>query len=515
MGTKTEETVQDFPIDSLPDDIKNFVQEISTEYQTPPEMVFQACLTAISYSTRNVWSIRTAQRYVEPLQLWTMTLAEPGERKGVMSKAFEPIRHAEVKAMEKYFDDVDFYKTITLPRIKQITKSIEKIFSDDSLSEEEKLRLSKNLREKMRDLQEPIKPTYVATDTTVEGLAKELQRNHESIAIADTEATILKTLGGIYNSKGQTNLGFINKTYMCEHHAVSRSTGDTVLLNLPFTAIGLFIQPETVDKLWNTDFIGTGFFQRFLFSVPKTKIGYRNTDPPAAEDATIERWNKKLTYLLDSSLAIREASTFTSMSDLNQLNFSDEAYQRYREFVAEFEVRFRPESGDLTGTLAGWASKLPGTLARIAANLALFDDQRETVSLKYLECALTLAEYYITHAKRVFGVMSGTTTVGRQNDMQQEQIIKWIIEHAPRIDDTIKPFTVREIAQVVRHWKGPFKIPYARCRELVETTIEGLVSESNNRWITSIEQGKGPGRPTCKYSVDLNLYNESMQGEDE
>ena len=77
-----------FPMNSLPDVLKDYITEISRNIQVYPEMCILPALSVLSMCVQGKAEIRNpGGGNTETLNLYTLTIAEPGERKSGVFKA--------------------------------------------------------------------------------------------------------------------------------------------------------------------------------------------------------------------------------------------------------------------------------------------------------------------------------------------------------------------------------------------------------------------------------------------
>src|SRR5262249_53202905 len=105
---------------------------------------------------------------------------------------------------------------------------------------------------------------------------------------------------------------------------------------------------------------GRGLFDRFMYSIPPSRVGYREILPKPANPETRCLYRSRLDAL---------ANTLDALSDPAELTLSQEASDELHRWRALLETRRRTE-GDL-GHRKGWASKLDGLTVRLAGLLHL------------------------------------------------------------------------------------------------------------------------------------------------
>ena len=91
-----------FPVDSLPKPIADMVKAVAEATQTDPAMAGTSALSALSACTGGHAEIEIRQGWQEPLNIYTATIADPGERKSAVQLSMvRPIHDVERAARRK------------------------------------------------------------------------------------------------------------------------------------------------------------------------------------------------------------------------------------------------------------------------------------------------------------------------------------------------------------------------------------------------------------------------------
>lgn len=70
-----------FPVDTLPDVIRNYVSAVAEHSQTAPDMAAVIRLDVLATCLQGKYKIEGTPGYCEPLSLYTVVIAAPGEQK--------------------------------------------------------------------------------------------------------------------------------------------------------------------------------------------------------------------------------------------------------------------------------------------------------------------------------------------------------------------------------------------------------------------------------------------------
>ena len=175
-------------------------------------------------------------------------------------------------------------------------------------------------------------------------------------------------LAGRYSDKANFDVWLHG--YSEEELRIDRKGSGTVFVPRASINAVLTTQPEVIEKLSSIEGArGRGLLGRFLYSMPKSNVGYRpykNTpiDPIAREDYRA---------LVRAVLSIPDPlkGELREPADPYMLHVEGEALEIYRKLHDQIEEEMR-EGGPLAG-IADFANKLPGSAARLAGILHVAD----------------------------------------------------------------------------------------------------------------------------------------------
>jgi hypothetical protein len=182
--------------------------------------------------------------------------------------------------------------------------------------------------------------------------------------------------------------------------------------------VALAVQPVILQNMaQKRAFKGNGMLERFLYLIPKSKLGYRTHETTPLGFQAEQSYHSAVLRLLALGRH-GEASVETQAQALTLSPFAMDNWQAFRKRI-EYELR---PCGKLAGC-SGWGGKIAGLTLRLAGLLHLaehFDDSTE-ISGGTMGDAIALAETLIEHAVYAFGLMGSdeTTHIARQ-------IFEWI-----------------------------------------------------------------------------------------
>lgn len=473
-----------FPSDFLPEKLSVYSRQIEESLQVTNEMVSPILLSAASMCSQGEYWIIPKSDWKEPLNLYTMVVSRPSERKSpVLKEIFTPIYDYVDRINKERQSDIMEYqikKNILSRQIENALKSIgrkkptptkqtkptkdtlETITADQIV----------DMQKELADLEEnAVKPvTLLADDVTTEALVKLMNENNERIAVASAEGGIFGMLAGRYST--HPNIDIFLKGYSGEPYTSHRVSGRVERLKEPLINLTLMVQPVILEEaLNNKEFMERGLMARFLYSVPGTKVGKRRYNTVPIDEKVRKDFHK----LIDDLLNLRE------WDHPKYIYVSDEASALGEAFYNEIETELFSKYEDMSE----WIGKLYGQTMRIAGVIHVVEHLGESHNIKVdadtMRRAIEIGRYYLSHAKYVF-LQSG------MYDPPEVKNAKYILL---RIDSTGKvQISKRDVHRLCMDKAGFEKSDS-------ENFISGL-EELRRRGYIKIERITSPtgGRPT-------------------
>ena len=386
-----------FPVEHLPDGIREMVEEIAESLQVSPDMPASAVLGILSVCLQGKFLVRIKPDWEENVNLYILVIARPSERKS-------PVLQNLVYPLYLYTKEQNIIRGPEIQEYRTKKKILEGAIENLTTRAAKKGDVEyTEIAEKQREL-DSLKPVYpvrlTADDVTTEKLVSLMMENKEVMAIISAEGGIFNMLAGRYNDK--VNIDLILKAYTGESLLVDRVGRPPEQLNSPHLTICTMIQPSILrEVLGNREFQDRGFTARFLYSYPRSMVGKgRRFETTPIQNDTREIYEALLYALLKIPLEPQPRA----------VSLSREAYLLLSDWFAWVEDRMNE---DFYG-LEAWAGKLVGTTARIAALLHCCTCQEQSaeqpVSGKTMQDAIEIAKYFVSHAIYVFEESGETDT---------------------------------------------------------------------------------------------------------
>lgn len=356
-----------FPTESLPAPVASFVEALAESTQTPDEMAAVLSLGVLAVAFQSRFEVEITSDWREPLCLYPVAIAPPGERKsGVISALTTPIY--EYEAMRRDLEAVDIAKNKQERRmLERALESAEKAATKPPAAKKAGAKEGFTIqwdtavggespaKQKALEIAEQLvtfedKHPYrlLVDDTTPEKLADIMDMRNGCIAIASAEGGIFDSLAGRYDRGA--NFDVYLKGHAGDPIVIDRIGRQSNYIRHPRLTMILTIQPEVLTELMNnTTFRGRGLCGRFLYAVCKSKVGRRNIDAEPIAPEVKSGYRQFVHRIL-------------SGQDTGVIRLSPEARKLYVEYAAYIERKL----GDEWEWMRDWGGKIVGAMLRIA-----------------------------------------------------------------------------------------------------------------------------------------------------
>lgn len=410
--------VAQFPVEALPAWMQQQVTSTAEELQAPVDLPGMLALAALSIVYARTRRVHVRSAWHEHLNLYLVVALPPSTGKSPAFKALigplEQWERQNAEAMQGQIDQIATKRRITEKALK---KAEDRGDVTEALMYADELRLSPEL----------VAPRLVADDATPEALVDLMARHGGSMALVSTEGGLFELIGGRYSDKA--NLDAYLKAWSGDAIRVDRVGRGSTVIGSPTLTIGLTVQPDVIRALSERpEFAGRGLTARFMYSVPASKVGWRNMiDTADISPAIGARYGDRLLRLLEDERRVPCPQN---------MELTPEARDEFMQWRQGLEERRRP-AGDLE-RLAEWTTKLESSVARTAALLALADGC-DDVDLATMRRAITLGLYWMSHARAVWDLWGCDPVVE-----QAKKILAWAASRE------LTEFSVRDVYMGMR-----------------------------------------------------------------
>ena len=399
-------TGRDYPLDALPPLMRDAVSEVRQFIQAPTALAACCALSALSLSAQGLADVRRASGIAGPISLYTLALADSGERKSAVDSVLmqsikqheREVAEAAKPAMTAWKSDHDSWEAKRrgiLDSIKQLAKN-----GDDITPAKYGLQEHDTTEPKP-----PLVPKLLMQDITSAALVYSLGSRWPSSGIVSPEAGAM--LGG--HSMGadelMRTLSLQNSIWSGEPVDISRRSSESFCVRGARMTIGIAIQPATLREFMikKGDLArGTGWLSRMLIAIPPSTQGHRKFKEPPADWPKVAKFNRRLLELLRLPLPLVGESCEL---DLPMLDFDVDAKAYWVKLHDEFETELK-KGGELDDVREA-ASKAGENVARIAALFHILEHgPTGFINDENVERAGCLVAWHLSEAARMTSGMA-------------------------------------------------------------------------------------------------------------
>ena len=403
LGRATE-ALPAFPTEALPSWLRAYVEALAAATQTPADMAATLALAVVATTCQRRTRVCVRPGWVEPTNLYTLVAMPPANRKSAVFAALvKPIDdyEREQRAIaEPIIKGAESESRILENRLKSAEKDASGRGVEATIAQEQ----ARELAAELAAFRVPALPRFIVGDVTPEKLASLICEQGGRMALLDDEGGFFDILAGRYSS-GQPNLECVLKGHAgTSPLRVDRGTRPSEFVESPALTLGLAVQPAVLDGLAATaSFRGRGLLGRFLYAVPLSPVGTRVFDAPAVPAQVDAAYHRHVTALLARPTGLDERGT----SAPDTLHLTPAALAALKTMDGWLEPQLA-EGAEL-GSLADWAGKLLGAVARIAGLVHMAEHGpagiAQPISGPTMDAAVAIGHYYLAHAQAAFGLI--------------------------------------------------------------------------------------------------------------
>ncbi len=386
----------DFPTESLPGPLSGFVECLAESTQTPEEMAGILSLGVLSTAFQSKLVVEITPDWTEPLCLYTVAVAPPGERKSaVISALTKPLYEFETEQRER--------EAVEIAQNQTERALLEKALQSAQTQATKKKGNFEACRQEALDLSaqlagfEDKHPFRLLTDdVTTEKLIDLMDAQRGSMTVCSAEGGVFDSLSGRYDKTG--NFDVYLKGHAGDPIVVDRIGRKPNNIPSPRLSMLLTIQPEVLGGLMNnTTFRGRGLCGRFLYSMCTSKVGHREVSPPPMPGNVRADYRAFVRRILSSQ--------WTGV-----IRLSPDADVVRREYQSYVEKKL----GDEWEAMRDWGGKLTGAMVRIAALMHAAEAQGNPaeipISVETMAGATSIAEFLSAHAMAAYQAMGADSS---------------------------------------------------------------------------------------------------------
>lgn len=469
--------------------LRAFAAAQAEALQVSPDAVALLAVGLASLAASRTFEMEPQPGWRETAPLWTVFLADPGERKSALLSALaEPVHRwqsAERDSLKHALACYAEQRRGLDARLASVRKKRAGAKPGETKQFEEE---SADLARMLEDMPELSAPVLITANATPEAARDALATNGEKLAIVSAEVDAGQLMGSRYAKDGGANVDLFLSAWIGESCSALR-VGRRIPLDRPALAMILAVQPTAVrDVLRDAVAQGRGLVDRFLFIQPPSRIGYREMQPPPVPEDLAEWWGKTICRVLTlpwpGRVILNADGPARSEAAPHIIRPSAEAAACLLRLRRDIEARCRPEA-DLA-PLAGFASKLHGQVARIALAFHVLENPEAlTMDAATMQAACAWTPFLIGHARAVRGDAVESATF-----RQARRLLDLIKRH------NLKSATTRDLLRLVQGESVPTS---EACAELIGELVErGYLRQSP----ANAEPKCGGRPPSQTYTVN-------------
>ena len=193
-----------FPVDALPDVIRNYVSAVAEHSQTAPDMAAVISLGVLATCLQGKYKIEGTPGYCEPLSLYTVVIAAPGERKSSVMRDMTTFLY-------QYEQEYNKAHSMEIRENHLQRESMERQIS--GLQKKLERKESREMELELRQLQEQLEETpelkpvrFFADDCSSEALTSLMAANNGVFSVISTEGGIFDIMAGRYSNKSNIDV---------------------------------------------------------------------------------------------------------------------------------------------------------------------------------------------------------------------------------------------------------------------------------------------------------------------
>lgn len=478
-----EHALPPFPVWALPTWLGAYVQGIAISTQTPADMAGAMGLAILSTALGRkavVHPYPDQLDWKEPVNLYVLVVAEPGERKSaVLSHLSEPIREIEQIAQEAAKPEIERAEVQAKVLERRKAALIDAVAKGKEPGAQAEL---DEVAEQIAAHTVPATPRYVVGDITTEQLENLLAAQGGRLAMLSAEGGVFEVMAGRYTG-GVPNLDAYLKAHAGDDLVVDRSYR-TARVRMPALTAGLMVQPAVLSGLMAKPTLhGTGFLARWLYVLPTSLVGTRLARTPSVAPQVRAAYHAGVKALM----GLEPAYTRDGSAVPHTIVCSNGAADLFERHQNHFERELGRGGG--AEHIRSWGAKWTGAVARIAALLHLADTRSVgsgPIPLPTAERAFALGAYFLAHASAAFDAMGANPEIEAA-----KRVLQWVR------DTRADTFTKRQVFNSIRRSSI---FPTANTLDAPLALLEA------HGYVRPLDEGKRTvGRPSATWLVNPNI----------
>ncbi len=489
----------EFPLEEFPSKLewlRDYCAAVAESYQVPPDLPGMLVLAVGAAALAKRVEIVVVGDWHEPVNLFVAVAMEPGERKSAVFGAItRPLSEFEREEAERLAPDIarnESERVILANRLKDAETKAAKASKPEE--QEEAKKKAFELKEELRNLEVLRAPRYCADDATPEAVSRLLHEQAGRIALLSPEGDTFDLMAGRYGTSGQPNLGVYLKGHAGDDIRVDRVSKDRPpeYVQHPALTVGLAVQPEVLRGLMEKKgFRGRGVLGRFLYSMPRSRVGHRSLRAMPVPPSVARRYADGIR----TALRLQPATDNSGRPCAHIIRLSADAIEELDDFRQRVENELR--EGQAMSAIRDWGTKLPGAVCRIAGifhgliHASTGSPSSFEIDAETMRSAIAIGEYAVEHARAAYFEMGTDPAISLAR-----RILDWLVKEG------VTEFTKRDAFLRLR----------GTVRQAKETDAPLAILEEHLYIRERPRESAGPGRkPSPTYEVNPVAHAHNTQ----
>jgi hypothetical protein len=498
----THPPVPPFPVHLLTPWLAQFVTAEAQATQTPPDLTAMLSLAHAGAAVAGKVRVLIRDGWAEPTNIYSVTALLSGERKSAvysatMASAYEYEREMR-EAMAPIIASAKAEHALLEARQKHLAGQCAK---EKDANKRNKIR--EEMKQAARELANhviPEDPQIVCDEITPEKLTQLLVRQGGRMLQAGPEGTAFEIAKGRYSESA--NFDVYLKGHSGDPLRSDRINRGREAIDSPALSLALTVQPDVIRGLADETTMKTrGFLARFFYAVPISLVGNRRIAPPAVPTDVAAAYQENMLALWHVAGKVDEQGKPAPA----WVRFAPPADAALRDFEQWLEPQLG--EGRELAHLAGWANKLAGGIARIAAILHLATaidgggSIPATIDVETVEAAIRIGrDYLLPHALAAFALMDANPHVS-----EAKRVLHWLSHSVNSVNSVTREGKISKRDIHAHLFGGHYS------SEEVDAVVDLLVKRGYLRlFVEPTKQGAGR-KPSPRYEIHPSVLKNASQ----
>ena len=416
-------TPEAYPLDALPIAMREAVLEVQAFAQAPLAMVATSALSALSMAAQALHDVKRAEKLTGPIGLFTLVLADSGERKTTCDEFFMPvIRKWQLEQEQAMRPQIENHQAALDAWNAERDGILAKIKESGKNGKPTDV-LKRNLADLQAEKPEPPRvPRLIYSDITPEELGYQLAKRWPSAAITASEGGTVLGGHGMTGDSAMRNMARLNDLWSGQEISSDRRTSESWVARGARLTMGLQVQESTLRSFFDRSAglaRGTGFLARFLVAWPQSTQGTRLFKDAPGQWPKLAAYHQRIERILSMPTPIDDDGALTP----SLIPLSPEAKALWVEYHDEVETRL--VVGGEYADVRDVASKSADNAARLAALFHIFEyGGGGAVGEEMMEAGCMVAAWHLQESRRFFGEIAVPIEMA-----DAMRLIRWAVEY--------------------------------------------------------------------------------------